>query len=95
MTMMHRRHFLGATTLLVAAGVPFVAADVALAQQKSAKPEVKISEAKPVIIQYVEKMSQAAKDDLGVELSPQQKTEMVNAILSNMQAQGSYAFVDP
>jgi hypothetical protein len=95
MTMMHRRRFLGATTLFLEALGLFVPVNVASAQQISAKPEVKISEAKPVIVKYVEQMSQAAKKDLGVELSAEQQIEMVDASLSNMKPQGSYAFVDP
>jgi hypothetical protein len=32
---------------------------------------------------------------LGVELSPEQKTKIVNSILCNIEAQGTYDFVDP
>ena len=95
MTIMHRRHFLGAATLLLAAGGPFVPADVALAQQMSAKPEVKLSEATPAVVDYVDKMSRVVKEDFGVELSTEQKAEMVNHILSRMKDQDTYAFVDP
>jgi hypothetical protein len=95
MTMMHRRHFLGATTLLLEAAGLFVPAYAASAQQMPTKPEVKISEAKPLIMKYVDEMSQAAKNDLGIKLSEAQKVEMVDAILSNMRARESYDFVDP
>jgi hypothetical protein len=58
-------------------------------------PEVKISEVKPVIMLYVEKMSQATKARIGVELNKEQKTKMVESILSRMEAQDIYDFVDP
>jgi hypothetical protein len=57
--------------------------------------QVKISEAKPLIVHYVDKMAQDSKELLGIELSEAQKTEMVEAILSKMKTQGTYDFVDP
>jgi hypothetical protein len=95
MTMIYRRHFLRATTLLLAARALGAPADMALAQQLSDKPLVKRSEARPMILKYIEKMSQDAKEHTGVELSQKQKNDLVNDILSKMEAQGTYAFIDP
>jgi hypothetical protein len=59
------------------------------------KPQVKISEARPLIGRYVDKMAQDSKELLRIELSEAQKKEMVEAILSKMETQGTYDFVDP
>jgi hypothetical protein len=93
--MMHRRHFLGATTLLLEALGLSVPANMALAQQVREKPQLKQSEAKLVIQQYVEKMSDAAKKHSGVEFSEEQKIELADGILSNMKDRRIYDFVDP
>jgi Spy/CpxP family protein refolding chaperone len=93
--MIDRRYFLGVATLLLGAVSLFVPAGVASAQQMSAKPEVKISEARAVITKYVDKMSQAAKKEIGFELTQAQKVEMVDAILDQMKEQRSYDFIDP
>jgi hypothetical protein len=81
--------------LLLAAQSLCVPADVALAQQRPGRAEVKLSEAKPLVKQYVESISKAAKEHTGIEFSEEQKTEMVNTILSKMEVQGTYAFIDP
>jgi hypothetical protein len=43
---------------------------------------VKLSEVTTAAIRAVEKMSQAAKEHTGVEFSTEQKTEMVDAMIS-------------
>jgi hypothetical protein len=93
MTMMHRRHFLCAATLT--AGAMSVSANVALAQQNLVKPEVKLSEAKPLVMRYVENMSQASKELTGVEFTSEQKIEMRDAMITKMKDQDIYMFVDP
>jgi hypothetical protein len=62
---------------------------------ESKKPEVKWSEAKPIIWEYVEKMSLAKKQSTGIEFTFAEKNELVNAIMAQMEAQNLYAFVDP
>jgi transcription initiation factor TFIIIB Brf1 subunit/transcription initiation factor TFIIB len=69
--------------LLEAVGL-FVPSYAASAQQMPAKPEVKISEAKLLIMKYVDKMSRAAKNDLGIKLSEAQKIEMVEALADEL-----------
>jgi len=56
---------------------------------------VKWSEAKPIIRDYVEKMAAASKATTGAELSDEQKAQLVDSIVRNMEAQHIYAFVDP
>jgi hypothetical protein len=90
--MMHRRDFLRKLLLAAALSAP---ADVALAQQTPNKPQVKLSEMRPAVMAYVERMSQSAKEQFWVEFSKEKKIEMVNVILSEMEAQGIYAFIDP
>jgi hypothetical protein len=63
--------------------------------QEAAKRVIKWSEAKPIIREYVEKMAADSKASSGVELTDQQKTELVDSIVRNMEAQHIYAFVDP
>jgi hypothetical protein len=96
MTMMHRRIVLyGATILSAALFMHVPSVNVARAQQESRKPEVKLSEAKLMVAQHVKEISLAAKESNGRELSAEEQSEMVNFILSQMAAQGTYAFVDP
>jgi hypothetical protein len=90
--MMHRRHFLGTVTLVLAA---LVRSAMALAQQMQEKPQIKQSEAKLVIMRTVEKMSQAAQSRTGVGFSEEEKIELADSILSNMKDRGTYAFIDP
>jgi hypothetical protein len=87
--------------LLCAAGT-FAAALVASAALSSAqessgpgKPEIKRSELKPVIMQYVDKMSEASKQSTGIEFTWVQKNELASSILKRMEAQDQYVFVDP
>ena len=78
---------------MLTAGAMSVPADVALAQQISNKPKAHLSGARSVIIQYVEKKSQAAKERTGVEFSAEQKIKMVDAIISKMETQKTYNFI--
>ncbi len=95
MTMMYRRHFLcAAATVSFAALALSVPVDVPLAQQVSGRPQVKLSQAKPKVIELVDTLARNAKEH-GVEISQDKKNEMVDDILAKMEAQGTYAFVDP
>lgn len=67
----------------------------ALAQQMSSKPTVKISELRPIVTQYVDHLSQLSKEHTGVELSPEEKKQMVEDTICKMKAEGFYDFVDP
>jgi hypothetical protein len=71
-----------------------ILAATAQAQDKP-KPEVKWSEAKPLVEAYVEKLSAATKEATGQGFTPQQKFELVGTIMADMEAQNIYAFVDP
>lgn len=55
--MIYRRQCIHAAMLLLTARAMSMPAAVALAQQAN-KPQVKISEAKPLIVHYVDKMAQ-------------------------------------
>jgi hypothetical protein len=59
------------------------------------KPEVKWSQAKPIILEYVEKMAEDSKASTGVELTSEQKAQLVDSVVRNMEAQHIYNFVDP
>jgi hypothetical protein len=74
--------------------LPVVLGPAALAQEK-AKPEVKWSQATPIIQGYVDKLSAASKQTTGVEFSAEEKAQLVEHIKSTMQAQHIYSFVDP
>jgi hypothetical protein len=74
--------------------LPLSALATAVMAQEGAKPEVKWSEAKPIIKEYVEKMSAASKQSTGIEFS-EQKSQLVDSIMSRMEAQHIYAFIDP
>jgi hypothetical protein len=65
MTMMYRRQFLCAATLLLAARAMLVPAGVALAQPKSDKPELKLSEVRTAADEYVKSVSRNAKESMG------------------------------
>jgi hypothetical protein len=58
-------------------------------------PQIKWSEAKPIIKEYVEKLSAASKQSVGVEFTNEQKDQLVSSIMANMQAEHIYTFVDP
>jgi hypothetical protein len=90
MTNINRRHL--ARVGLV---FPFAMLATALRAQESGKPEVKWSEAKPIIKEYVEKMSAASKQSSGVEFTAEQKAKLVDSIMADMEAQHIYAFIDP
>ena len=77
-TMMHRRHILLVATLLLEVLGLSVPADIALAQQMREKPQLKLSEVKPMITEYVDKMSRASKKRTGLEFSEEQKIELVD-----------------
>jgi hypothetical protein len=95
MTIMCRRKFLCAATLLLTARAMLVPADVALAQPKSDKPELKLSEVRTAAEEYVKSVSRHAKESMGVELSEAQKRVMIDNIISGIRSQGTYAFIDP
>jgi hypothetical protein len=95
MRKMHRRHFVRATMPSLAALALTLSANVAPAQQMPNKPQVRLSEMRPAVMEYVERMSKSAKEQIGIEFSKEKKIEMVNIILSDMEAQGIYDFVDP
>jgi hypothetical protein len=90
MTKISRRFAMGMSLVLPAALL-----STALMAQEKAKAEVKWSEAKPIVKQYVEKMSAASKQTTGVEFTAEQKAHLVDSIMANMEAQHIYDFVDP
>jgi hypothetical protein len=67
----------------------------AAAGQNGPQPEIKWSEAKPIIKEYVEKMSAIYKASTGAEFTPEQKAQLVALLSANMEATNIYAFVDP
>lgn len=73
MTMMYRRQFLWAATLVSIARATLVPAGVALAQPKSDKPELKRSEVMTAAEEYVKSVSRHAKESMGIEFSEAQK----------------------
>jgi hypothetical protein len=89
-----RRNFLGAITALLSI---LLVGTLAGAQEKATqgKAEIKRSDLKPVIMQYVEKMSQDSKKTTGVEFTAAQKADIASSILTKMEAQNIYAFTDP
>jgi hypothetical protein len=89
MMKIRRRSFAGVALGLV---LSFSAHGV-IAQET--KPEVKRSEAKPIIADYVNKLSEASKESTGKEFTAEQKARMVDSILATMENQHLYAFVDP
>ncbi len=95
MTTLYRREFLFTAPLLLAALGSPAATNITLAQQMSDKPQVKRSEVKPLVRQFVEKMSQDAMKYNGVGFTEEQKIKMVNDMLFKMETQGPYEFVDP
>ena len=74
--------------------LPIAVAAPAIAQD-AAKPQVKWSRATPIIRQYVEKIAAEEKASSGVELTDEQKDQLIMSIKANMEAQHIYAFVDP
>jgi hypothetical protein len=88
-TNISRRYFARLGVLL-----PFSVLASAVAQE-APKPEIKISEAKPIIREYVEKMAADARKNSGVEFTAEQKAQLVDSIIANMKGQHIYAFVDP
>jgi 2-phosphoglycerate kinase len=70
------------------------ALSVSARAQQTNKPTVKLSEVKQRVKELVDNLSRDAKEH-GVEVSEDQKNEMVNNILSKMRDQGTYAFIDP
>ena len=94
MSIMYRRQFLHGM-LLLPAGIMSVSANISLAQQGLDKPQLKLSEVKPMVMHYIDSMSQASKDLTGVEFTLAQKTEMADALILKMKDQRIYDFVDP
>lgn len=95
MTMMYRRQFLYSAQLLLTALATFIPGGIVLAQQTSAKPELKRTEVWKAAERYVSDVSKHAKESMGVELSDEQKQNMIDNIISGIYAQGTYAVVDP
>jgi hypothetical protein len=58
-------------------------------------PEVKRSEAKPLIREYIEKLSENRKKYTGVELSIFEKRKLENEVMMRMEEAGVYNFWDP
>lgn len=69
--------------------------DVARAQQNSDKTKLKLSEVRAAATEYVNSVSAHAKENMGVELSAEQKAVMINNIISGIETQGTYVFIDP
>jgi len=94
---MTRRAFLSDTAYILAALALLTnfGQQKCYAQNWSSKPYIKRSEIKPDIAEYVERVSEARKRYIGVGLSNEQKAQMAHDILEKMEAQGSYAYVDP
>ena len=78
----------------VGLAMPVVLLASAVAGQQP-KPEIKRSVVKPIIVDYVNKLSEASKRTIGVEYSAEEKAQMVDSIFAMMEAQNIYAFVDP
>jgi hypothetical protein len=95
MTMMYRREFLCSAPLLLTALATFMPAGVTVAQQWNGKPELKRSEVWKAAERYVKDVSEHAKESMGVDLSDEQKQNMIDNIISGIYAQGTYAVVDP
>lgn len=93
--MIHRRRFLCAATLLLAAPALSMSAHLALAQQTCGKAEVKISELRPIVEKYVEHQAQVYKENIGVEFSQEEIKHMVENTISKMKARCFYAYIDP
>ena len=89
MTNISRRHFLP-----IGLALPLAVLAPAMAQE-AVRPEVKLSKAKPIIREYVEKMAADSKMNTGADLTEEQKNQLVDSIVRNMEAQHIYAFVDP
>ena len=90
--MMCRRELIRSAAMLPVATLRlFAHADLGLAQQTSSKPDVKLSEVRPVISQFVKEVS----DLSGRNLSPADKSKLESDILTKIQDQRIYNFVDP
>lgn len=93
--MVTRRELSYAIMLLLMARASLVPIGVARAQQDSDKPKLKLSEVREAARAYVDGVSNYAKETMGVEFSAEQKRVMVNNIISGIEIQGTYAFIDP
>jgi hypothetical protein len=58
-------------------------------------PEIKRSEAKPIIREYIEKLSENKRKYTGIELSVFEKRKLENEIMQRMEQSGVYNFWDP
>jgi hypothetical protein len=93
MAMLYRRHFLRSVMLILAPlALPV---PTPRAQETYSRPEVKISELRPVVKRYIERLSQAYEKHTGVGFSEQEKKVMVEETISKLEAQRFYAYVDP
>jgi hypothetical protein len=87
-----RRLFRGALALLVETLGLLLHSD---AQQLWEKPQIKLSEVRPLIRHYVDDMAKDAEKS-GIEvISEENRAKMVEIIISEMKAQGTYDFVEP
>lgn len=90
--MMCRRELIRSAAMLPVATLGmFAHADIVLAQQTSNKPDVKLSEVRPVISQFVKEVSELS----GRKLSQADKSKLESDILTKIQDQRIYNFVDP
>lgn len=76
-------------------GLPVMLLSSAAVSQESGKPEIKWSEAEPIIKKYVEQLSEASKQSTGIEFTTEQKTILAQQIRQNMDVEHLFAFVDP
>jgi hypothetical protein len=95
---LYRRGFLELVAMTAAVST-ISAASNCIAQESpetdKLRPSVKRSEAKPLIKEYVERMSENRKKYLGVELSAFEKQKLEHEILSKVEETGVYDFWDP
>lgn len=90
MDKVHRRNAL----LVMAGGIVAASSGMSCAQEQ-ALPEVRRSEAKAIIKEYVDKLSEAKRRYSGVEMSVAQKNKMEHEILSDIEQANIYTFWDP
>jgi hypothetical protein len=69
--------------------VPHIQATVS-----AGKPQIKLSELRPALRLYVEDVSHSAREHGMEELSQEQKNKLIETIIADMEAQGTYEFVE-
>ncbi|MGJ0395226.1 MAG: hypothetical protein ACR65U_03210 [Methylocystis sp.] len=92
---LYRRGFLALVAGTAAMSVASTCAAQDSPKLSAPKPEIKRSEAKPLIKEYVERMSDDRKKYLGVELSAFEKQKLEHEILTKIEEAGIYNFWDP